>query len=80
MDLMEHVDTFARRVVLDALVSADSWHWVRRAEAFEAAMPRPDDYLGQGSPEALEARRERLGAKTETCRRHAFLLDREAAA
>ena len=80
MDLMEHVDQFTRRVVLDALVSADSWHWVRRAEAFEGALPRPDDYLGQASPEALEARRERLTAKAEACRKHADLLSREAAA
>lgn len=79
-DLTEHVEQFARRVIQDALVTADAWCWVRRAEALEAAMPQADDFTGRATPEALEARRERLEATATACRHHADLLSRGGAA
>jgi len=48
--------------------------WERRAEAFEAARPRPGDFHGRADPQALAAADERNAAAAEACRRHAQAL------
>lgn len=72
-DLTEHVDNFRRRVMADALQEATAAYWHRRAEAFDAALPRPGDYTGQASREEYEARRMRVAAIALACRERAAL-------
>ena len=67
-DLTEHVEHFRQRVLADALQEATAAYWHRRAEAFEAALPRPGDYMGQASSEEYEARRMRVAEVASACR------------
>ena len=80
-DISEQIERFTREVLADALRNAEARYWSRRGFGFKDALPRAGDYLGQASPEALEARRERLEAKAAACRRHAdLLLERDGVA
>lgn len=71
--LREHVENFRRRVLQDALLEAEAAYWLRRAEAFEAARPRPGEYVGQATPLELAARDDRLVTTALACRRRAQL-------
>jgi len=73
-DLEEHVAHFRRRVMADALQEATAAYWRRRAETFQAAMPRATDFTGQASAEDIEARRMRLAAVTLACRQRAVFM------
>jgi hypothetical protein len=46
--LVAHVEHFQHRVIQDALAEATAAYWRRRADQFDAAQPRPGDYLGGG--------------------------------
>lgn len=42
----EYLDHFRSRVLQDAFAEASSEYWLRRATAYEAALPRPGDHPG----------------------------------
>ncbi len=68
-DLMDYVENFQRRVMQDALAEATAAYWLHRADTFEAARPRPDDYT-----ETAEERRAKWHELTEiaqACRNRA---------
>lgn len=67
----DYLTRFAERAVLDALSEATATYWQRRAETFEWARPRPDDYAGQASEADLAARDQRLAEAAQACRRRA---------
>lgn len=59
---------FQLRVIQDAYAEASAGYLLRRAEAFEAARPRPGDFHGQATLQALEARCGRLTETAAACR------------
>jgi len=61
------------RAVQDAITNALGWQLRRRADRFEAAAPRPDDFNGQATEADLAAARDR-------CRGVALALRSRAAA
>ena len=61
------------RAVQDAITSNLGWQMRRRADLFEAAAPRPDDFHGQATEADLAAARDR-------CRDVALALRSRAAA
>lgn len=63
-----------RRVVQDALQQATGAFWKRRAEAFEAAVSRPGDFLGRATPAQVAERDARIRATAIACRAKADLL------
>jgi len=69
--LGEYVEHFRTRVLQDALTEATREYWTRRAQTFEAAMPRPGDFTGRATPEDLTAQRERLASTAAACRQRA---------
>lgn len=69
--MIEHVEQFRKRVVQDALAEATAAYWQRRAEEFDAALPRPGDYPGEATPEEREARRQRVAQTALACRQRA---------
>ena len=73
LDLTEHVEHFRARVLADALQEATRAYWHRRADALEAAMPRPGDFAGNATRAQLEAQRARLAAAALACRQRAEL-------
>ncbi len=70
-ELVEHIDHFQRRVLLDAVLDAWASHWERRARALEAARPVPGDYTGQATREQLSAQWQRLTVAAAACRARA---------
>lgn len=68
------IEHFRARVLMDCLLQATSEYWLRRAEDFEAALPRPGDYPGQATPEERTQRMARNAQTAINCRRHAALL------
>jgi len=70
-ELTDHVANFQRRVLADALQEATAAYWTRRAEAFEAAIPRESDYRGRASDADVEEQRYRLAASALACRQRA---------
>ena len=73
-DLVSNVEHFRARVLNDALLNGSAIYWRRRAEAFDWAAPRPDDFTGNATPQEIEDRARRCRATAEACRRHAHLL------
>jgi hypothetical protein len=71
--LHEHVEHFAKRVVQDALADATARYWSTRAEQFDNAMPRPDDFTGNATPEQIEEQRMRLASTALACRQRAAI-------
>ena len=74
---IEHLDHFQHRVVQDALKDAHPGYWLHRARIFEAARPRPGDYVGRATPGDLAERDERIAASAQACRARADVLTRE---
>lgn len=75
------LELFARRVLADALCEASARYWEKRADALEAAAPRPDDFHGEATREELNAAWTRCMADAARCRAHAELLrDRSVSA
>lgn len=63
------------RVLQDSIASALSHQWLRRAEEFERAKPRPGDFRGRATDEQVAAQTARLTAKAEACRRRADVCE-----
>ena len=73
-DEVSFVYHFRARVLQDALTEALRSTWLRRADAFEAAMHRPGkDFPGRCSVDQIAANNERLAQKAQACRRHASI-------
>ena len=53
--LVEHVEHFGARVLQDALAEATANYWLRRAEVFDNAKPRPGEFHGEATSEDLSA-------------------------
>lgn len=69
---------FSYRLLRDAMNEATAAYWLRRAEQFEAARPRPGDNRRRGSlpPVSLDEIRavdERCRLAAEACRQQAAL-------
>jgi hypothetical protein len=73
-DLPEYIEHMRTRFLQDALATATAAYWRRRADDFDAATPRLDDWPGQATPEDIEAARYRNAAIALACRRHADLM------
>lgn len=72
-DKLSYVDHFRARVLQDALTEAMRSNWLRRADAFEAAMHKPGDFPGLCSVDQIAANNERLAQKAAACRNHASI-------
>lgn len=70
-----YIEQFQRRLVADAMQEATAAYWRRRAAAFDAATPRPEDFRGQASPQEIKEQQARLRALAEACRHRAVLAD-----
>ena len=64
---------FGTRILRDAMNEATAAYWLRRAEAFEAARPRPGDYPGRSTLRDINAADNRCRLAAEACRRQAAL-------
>ena len=73
VDKLSYVDHFRARVLQDALTEALRSTWLRRADAFEAAMHKPGDFPGLCSVDQIAANNERLAQKAAACRNHASI-------
>jgi hypothetical protein len=62
---------FQARVAQDAIQEATAAYWLRRAETFEWAKPRLDDFHGQATKAELSAAWKRCHASAEACRNRA---------
>ena len=71
---LDRVEHFRARVLQDALNSGLAVTYRRRADALEAARPRPGDFTGRATVAELEERHRLLTERAEACRRHATLL------
>lgn len=71
-DLASHVDHFQRRVLREAIYDATAAYWRTRAEAFEAARPRPGDYRGRATDLDLREADRRCREAAEACRTRAL--------
>ncbi|MFY0406911.1 hypothetical protein [Solicola sp. PLA-1-18] len=72
----EHYDRIATDNLRQALAEATAFYWQKRADRFEAARPRPDDYVGHASPEQIAETDARIRAKADNCRAHADIAPR----
>lgn len=70
-DLDAYLDHFAQRLIRDAFNEATAAYWLRRAEQFEAARPKPGDYFGQATREEVRAQYDRLTMTAHACRARA---------
>lgn len=70
---------FAGQVIVDAWLEATSAYWLHRAEQFNAARPRPGDFLGTGTTTEERAERDRrMALRAEACRARALFTDAAA--
>lgn len=76
-DLIDHIDSFQRRVLQDALTEATAIYWRRRAETFEWARPRPTDRLGEDGRRGAALIDARLVDARDACLRRAAVAGRE---
>lgn len=67
----EYVEHFRARVLQDALNEGLSRHWLRRAEDFENARPRLDDFHGEATTDQLRAKWHELTLVANACRARA---------
>ncbi|GAB6983519.1 hypothetical protein [Nocardioides pyridinolyticus] len=67
-ELAAFIDHFRQRVLQDALTEATATYWLRRAEQFEAAKPRPGDFHGLLTPAELSAKWSELDSIARACR------------
>ena len=63
----------AARVLTDALAEGTDAYWLRRAEVFELAAPRPGDFNGRATRAELVERAERCRSTAAACRARASL-------
>lgn len=64
----EYLAHFQRRVIQDALNEATRSYWLRRAESFEWAKPRLDDFHGTADNPNLSAQWRRADETATACR------------
>ncbi len=70
---LDRVRHFRLRVLSDALSEATANYWNRRAEAFEAAAPRPGDFTGRATQADLDTLTRRCRKAAEACRQRALV-------
>ena len=63
-----HLDHFVYRLMRDAMNEGTARYWLRRAETFEDARPRPGDYSGRATAEQIAALDKRLADQATACR------------
>lgn len=73
---MSTVDHYRRRFLEDMLCSASEVQMLRRAEVFDWASPRPDDFNGRATAADLAARAERCRGVAAAYRAKAAVLRR----
>jgi benzoyl-CoA reductase/2-hydroxyglutaryl-CoA dehydratase subunit BcrC/BadD/HgdB len=75
-----HIDIehFKARLLQDALTEATAQYWIHRANQFQQAAPRLNEYHGQASDEQLRDAWLDCMATAEACRRHAKLTRPES--
>lgn len=73
MNLDDHLAQFSLRLIRDAMNEATALYWLRRAEQFEWARPRPGDYPGRSTLRDINAADQRCRLAAEACRRQAAL-------
>lgn len=73
------VDRFPYRAVRDAYLDATASYWRRRAQRFEDARPRRDDFTGNATIQQLRDQWNRLTELADACRARAEMLDTSAA-
>lgn len=62
--------------ILAAWGSGTARYWRRRAQVYLDARPKPDDYLGQATPEALADQWDRLTATARACENRALIAEK----
>lgn len=72
--ILPDLDHFTRRLLQDALNEARRSWWLKRAEDFERAKPRPGDFNGRATIEQLRARWRWCHATAQACRNKAALI------
>ncbi len=77
--LLIDIDHFRARILQDALTEATAQYWLRRAEQFEEAAPRLDEYRGTATRDELNDAWMRCHEAALACRNHARFLRAEAA-
>ena len=75
LNLAEHIAHFQRRVLQDALTETLAAYWLRRAQAFEHAAPRLDEFHGKAAPDELNQQWLDCKATAQACRNHAQLIE-----
>jgi hypothetical protein len=55
-EVADNLTQLQRRVVLEAIQTAEAWHWDRLADEFEAARPVPDEFHGRATRADLSRR------------------------
>jgi hypothetical protein len=68
------LDHFRARLLQDALTEATAAYWLRRAEQFEAAAPKLDEYHGTATRDELNEAWARCHATALACSNHAQFL------
>lgn len=76
VQMLESIDleAFTKDLISDAIASALPRQWEKRAQVFEWARPRPDDFNGQASEFEIAKRDKDLAATAAACRLHAAML------
>lgn len=67
-------DNWSRRVIQDALNESTRAFWLKRAEDFERAKPRPDEYHGNKTREQLRAQWLWCHETAQACRNKAVMV------
>lgn len=68
---VDHIDHFQRRIIQDALADGTALYWLRRADTFEDARPRPGEFHGQATTAELNEADARCAAMARACRARA---------
>lgn len=74
--LAEALEQHRVRFVQEILAAAVPSFWERRAEALEAARPRPGEFHGKATAAELRERDEALAEAAAACREHAEVVRR----
>jgi hypothetical protein len=69
--VVDHIDQVGRRVIREAILSAEAAHFDRRAEMLEWARPKAGDWHGRATREELRERYDRLTEEARACRNRA---------
>jgi hypothetical protein len=67
----EHLEHFSRRFVQEVIDDATAAYYLKRAQAFEDAKPKPGDFHGQATVEELREQWLRLDQIATACRARA---------